>query len=70
MNSKVFIEKVMTNINKRHNSAQKASRASVEFYVALAIKAKEAAAQPGTKVRAEAFVIRAFRNGLAVFVSQ
>ncbi|KAH9815278.1 hypothetical protein DFH28DRAFT_1027175 [Melampsora americana] len=69
MTSKPYVERIMTNINKRHNSAQKAGRASVEFYVALAIKAKELGNR-GQKVRAEAFVIRAFRNGLAVFVSQ
>lgn len=64
MTSKVFLERVMANINKRHNAAQRAGRASVEFYVALAIKAKK------ETVRTEAFVIRAFRNGLAVFASQ
>ncbi|KAG0151896.1 hypothetical protein CROQUDRAFT_650470 [Cronartium quercuum f. sp. fusiforme G11] len=64
MTSKAFLERIMININKRHNAAQRAGRASVEFYVALAIKAKK------ENVRAEAFVIRAFRNGLAVFVSQ
>lgn len=43
-----------------------AGRASVEFYVGLALKA------PGEKKsRAEeAFVIRTFRNGLAVYVSK
>lgn len=66
MHSKPFIERIMDNINRRHTAAQRAGRASVEFYVALAIQAREAAG----KVRAEAFVIRAFRNGLAVFVSQ
>ncbi|PLW53468.1 hypothetical protein PCANC_05970 [Puccinia coronata f. sp. avenae] len=84
MNSKAFVEKIMTNINKRHSSAQKAGRASVEFYVAIAIKAKQqqlqqkqalssSATLPPTSstsafVSAEAFVIRTFRNGLAVFV--
>jgi exosome complex exonuclease DIS3/RRP44 len=86
MNSKAFVEKIMTNINKRHSSAQKAGRASVEFYVAIAIKAKQqqlqqkqalssSATLPPTSstsafVSAEAFVIRTFRNGLAVFVSE
>ncbi|MBW0485011.1 hypothetical protein O181_024726 [Austropuccinia psidii MF-1] len=73
MNSKVFIENVMNNINKRHNAAQKAGRASVEFYVALAINAKQNRMKdsgPVTHVIAEAFVIRTFRNGLAVFVSE
>ena len=46
--------------------AQMAGRASVEFYVGLALKAR------GQKqvVTEEAFVIRAFRNGLGVFVSK
>ncbi|KNZ49562.1 hypothetical protein VP01_493g5 [Puccinia sorghi] len=78
MNSKSFVEKIMTNLNKRHNSAQKAGRASVEFYVAIAIKAKQqqySSSVPGSLpsptssdfVSAEAFVIRTFRNGLAVY---
>lgn len=80
MNSKPYIEQVMDNINKRHNSAQKAGRASVEFYVAIAIKAKQLSLRSSTEstpseaepgyVTAEAFVIRTFRNGLAVFVSE
>ena len=46
--------------------AQMAGRASVEFYVGLALKAR------GEKqvVREDAFVIRTFRNGLGVFVSK
>lgn len=46
--------------------AQMAGRASVEFYVGLALKGK------GEKsiVKEEAFVIRTFRNGLGVFVSK
>jgi exosome complex exonuclease DIS3/RRP44 len=46
--------------------AQMAGRASVEFYVGLALKAR------GEKqvVTEDAFVIRAFRNGLGVFVSK
>lgn len=60
-------------VNKRHRGAQGAARASIEFYVALALKEREEGmikrGEEG-KVRAEAFVIRAFRNGLAVFVSQ
>lgn len=57
-----------------------AGRASVEFYVALAITARNKAAgvdedastakEKNAMVREEAFVIRTFRNGLAVFVSK
>lgn len=68
LHSRAFVDKIMVNINKRHRSAQQAGRASVEFYVALALKAREERA--GGKVQEEAYVIRAFRNGLAVFVSR
>ena len=52
-------------VNKRHRMAQMAGRASVEFYVGLALKAR------GERkvVEEDAFVIRVFRNGLNVFVS-
>jgi exosome complex exonuclease DIS3/RRP44 len=72
LHSKAFVDRVMENINKRHRSAQHAGRASVEFYVALALQDKEKAsiASGQGKIREEAFVIRAFRNGLAVFVSR
>jgi exosome complex exonuclease DIS3/RRP44 len=45
-----------------------AGRASVEFYVGLALKGKGYTAESGS--REEAFVIRTFRNGIAVFVSR
>lgn len=62
----------MENINKRHSMGQKAGRASIEFYVALALRGKEeAAVKAGTDaIEEEAYVIRAFRNGLAVFVTK
>lgn len=47
--------------------AQMAGRASVEFYVGLALKARGEKTQTVTE---DAFVIRAFRNGLGVFVSK
>jgi hypothetical protein len=52
--------------------AQMAGRASVEFYVGLALKARaEKAERSGlSRVTEEAFVIRTFRNGLNVFVSK
>ena len=46
--------------------AQMASRASVEFYVGLALKARS----EKETVLEDAFVIRTFRNGLGVFVSR
>jgi exosome complex exonuclease DIS3/RRP44 len=68
LQSKSHVEKTMSVVNKRHRLAQMASRASVEFYVGLALKGKGYTEEKGSKE--EAFVIRTFRNGLAVFVSR
>lgn len=57
----------MDNVNRRHRSAQMAGRASVEFYVGLALKAR-GERNGGSVVIEDAFVIRAFRNGLGVYV--
>lgn len=72
LQTKAFVEKTLEVVNKRHRSAQQAARASIEFYVALAIQKREEISllSGAGKVRAEAFAIRAFRNGLAVFVNQ
>ncbi|BGP26866.1 mitotic control protein dis3 [Rhodotorula toruloides] len=77
LQTRAWVDKTLEVVNKRHRGAQGAARASIEFYVALAIQRRKEDAQKkagvgkeGSKVRAEAFVIRAFRNGLAVFVSQ
>ena len=48
--------------------AQFASRASVEFYVGLALKGKMSSATDKERVEEEAYVIRTFRNGIGVFV--
>jgi len=52
--------------------AQMAGRASVEFYVSLALKTKATNEREVEKggIREEAFVIRTFRNGVSVFVSK
>ena len=53
--------------------AQMAGRASVEFYVGLALKGRgerERKVGGAGQVVEEAFVIRTFRNGLGVFVSK
>lgn len=52
--------------------AQMAGRASVEFYVGLALKARgeQARARGEPDVREDAYVIRTFRNGVGVFVSK
>ena len=66
LHSKGHVERALEVINRRHRMAQMAGRASVEFYVGLALKAR------GEKsiAQEEAFVIRTFRNGLGVFVSK
>ncbi|OSX58629.1 hypothetical protein POSPLADRAFT_1049371 [Postia placenta MAD-698-R-SB12] len=66
LHSKSHVERVLDLVNRRHRMAQMAGRASVEFYVGLALKAR---GEKG-KNQEEAFVIRTFRNGLAVFVSK
>ena len=72
LHSKSHVERVLDTVNRRHRMAQMAGRASVEFYVGLALKARgEKAEQMGTgRVTEEAFVIRTFRNGVGVFVSK
>ncbi|TCD60755.1 exosome catalytic subunit dis3 [Steccherinum ochraceum] len=65
LHSKPYVERVLDVVNRRHRMAQMASRASVEFYVGLALKARGIS---GT-VTEDAFVIRTFRNGINVFVS-
>ncbi|KAH7333742.1 hypothetical protein B0J17DRAFT_696543 [Rhizoctonia solani] len=69
LQTKSHVEQTMSVINRRHRLAQMAGRASVEFYVGLALKARNLAQQDNQGVVEDAFVIRAFRNGLAVFVS-
>ena len=54
-------------VNRRHRMAQMASRASIEFYVGLALKGRN---EREKEVIGDAFVIRTFRNGLGVFVSK
>ncbi len=66
LHSKSHMDRVLDVVNRRHRMAQMASRASVEFYVGLALKAR------GSRqvVEEDAFVIRTFRNGVGVFVSK
>ncbi|KAG9091332.1 exosome catalytic subunit dis3, partial [Ceratobasidium sp. 370] len=70
LHTKSHVERVMGVINRRHRMAQMAGRASVEFYVGLALKARNQAVHDGQGVVEDAFVIKAFRNGVAVFVSK
>jgi exosome complex exonuclease DIS3/RRP44 len=68
LHQRSHVERIMDNINRRHRMAQMAGRASVEFYVGLALKGRNER-QAGS-VQEEAFIIRTFTNGLAVFVSK
>ncbi|CAA7262309.1 unnamed protein product [Cyclocybe aegerita] len=74
LHSKNHVERVLDVVNRRHRMAQMAGRASVEFYVGLALKGRNEKESKllgkGAEVREEAFVIRTFRNGLNVFVSK
>ncbi|KAJ3865942.1 hypothetical protein EV359DRAFT_72131 [Lentinula novae-zelandiae] len=71
LHSKSHVERVLDVVNRRHRMAQMAGRASVEFYVGLALKARgeQARARGEPDVREDAYVIRTFRNGVGVFVS-
>ncbi|KAI0287919.1 RNB-domain-containing protein [Russula brevipes] len=72
LHSKTHVEHTLDIVNRRHRMAQMAGRASVEFYVGLALKARaeKSLSRGAGKVTEEAFVIRTFRNGLNVFVSK
>ncbi|KAJ3937450.1 MAG: RNB-domain-containing protein [Lentinula lateritia] len=72
LHSKSHVERVLDVVNRRHRMAQMAGRASVEFYVGLALKARgeQARARGEPDVREDAYVIRTFRNGVGVFVSK
>ncbi|GLB43614.1 putative RNR ribonuclease family protein [Lyophyllum shimeji] len=68
LHSKSHVERILDIVNRRHRMAQMAGRASVEFYVGLALKSRNE--REKGRVQEEAFVIRTFRNGLGVFVSK
>ncbi|KAG6836902.1 hypothetical protein H0H93_001489 [Arthromyces matolae] len=68
LHSKSHVERVLDVVNRRHRMAQMAGRASVEFYVGLALKNRNESRKD--QVKEEAFVIRVFRNGVGVFVSK
>lgn len=68
LHSKDYVERILSNVNRRHRMAQFASRASTEFYVGLALRGKMSNATDKEAVEEEAYVIRAFTNGIGVFV--
>ncbi|KAI9683166.1 MAG: exosome catalytic subunit dis3 [Trizodia sp. TS-e1964] len=57
---KARLEGVCANINTRHRNAQLAGRASVEYYIGQALKARE--------LVEEGWVMKVFSNGFVVFV--
>nr|KIR44756.1 exosome complex exonuclease DIS3/RRP44 [Cryptococcus bacillisporus CA1280] len=68
LQSKSHVERILSTVNKRHRLAQMAGRASVEFYVSLTLKGKGTGEEIGVRRKEEAWVVRTFKNGLAVFV--
>jgi exosome complex exonuclease DIS3/RRP44 len=67
LRNKTKLEGVCKNLNFRHRNAQMAGRASIEYYVGQALKAR---AQKGshTGIEVEGYVMRVFENGAVVFV--
>lgn len=68
LHSKDYVERILSGVNRRHRMAQFASRASIEFYVGLALKGKMSNSSNVGGVLEDAYVIRAFTNGIGVFV--
>ena len=68
LHSKDYVERILSVVNRRHRMAQFASRGSIEFYVGLALKGKMSNATDKEATEEEAYVIRAFTNGIGVFV--
>ena len=69
LRNKSKLEKVCYNLNFRHRNAQMAGRASIEYYVGQALKARGEKA-PESKIDVEGYVMRVFENGIVVFVPQ
>ncbi|KAL3711670.1 exosome catalytic subunit dis3 [Talaromyces marneffei ATCC 18224] len=68
------LEDVCKNINYRHRNAQFAGRASIEYYVGQALKArgemmaKNKGDEKNLGVDEEGYIMRVFENGVVVFV--
>ena len=67
LRNKSKLEGVCKNLNFRHRNAQMAGRASVEFYVGQALKAR-GETDPNSGIEVEGYVMRIFENGAVVFV--
>jgi exosome complex exonuclease DIS3/RRP44 len=71
VNTRGKLEDICRNINFRHRNAQFAGRASIEYYVGQALKArgeKMAAGGTDSGIDEEGYVMRVFENGVVVFV--
>ncbi|KAJ9602398.1 exosome catalytic subunit dis3 [Cladophialophora chaetospira] len=69
LRNKGKLERVCQNLNFRHRNAQFAGRASIEYYVGQALKAR-AEKTPDAAIEVEGYVMRVFENGIVVFVPQ
>ena len=67
LRNKSKLEGVCRNLNFRHRNAQMAGRASIEFYVGQALKAR-GETTPDSGINMEGYVMRVFENGAVVFV--
>ncbi len=67
LRNKSKLEGICKNLNFRHRNAQMAGRASIEFYVGQALKAR-GETTPVSGINVEGYVIRVFENGAVVFV--
>ncbi|KAJ5899123.1 Exosome complex exonuclease dis3 [Penicillium taxi] len=71
VNTRSKLEDICRNINFRHRNAQFAGRASIEYYVGQALKARGenlAAGGTDTGIDEEGYIMRVFENGVVVFV--
>lgn len=65
------LEDICRNINYRHRNAQFAGRASIEYYVGQALKARSEKTSVGgvdAGIDEEGYVMRVFENGVVVYV--
>jgi exosome complex exonuclease DIS3/RRP44 len=69
LRNKGKLERVCQNLNFRHRNAQHAGRASIEYYVGQALKAR-AERSPDAAIDVDGYVMRVFENGMVVFVPQ
>ena len=69
LRNKGKLERVCQNLNFRHRNAQHAGRASIEYYVGQALKAR-AEKPPDAAIDVDGYIMRVFENGMVVFVPQ